>query len=63
MNELGHTKYGDSGVVISNAERKKAAEEALAAIKDALPEVKISYGIAKDILTLADEIAYFKPLQ
>lgn len=63
MNELGRTKYGDCGTIISNAERKKAAEEALAAIKEALPEVKISYGIVKDILTLADEIAYFKPLQ
>lgn len=63
MNELGRTKYGDSGIIISNMERKKAAEEALAAIKEALPEVKISYGIVKDILTLADEIVYFKPLQ
>lgn len=60
---MGQTKYGNSGTIISNMERKKAAEEALAAIKEALPEVKISYGIVKDILTLADEIAYFKPLQ
>lgn len=63
MNELGRTKYGDSGTIISNMERKMAAENAIAAIKESLSTTKISYGIVKDILEVADEIAYYSPLQ
>lgn len=63
MNELGRTKYGDEGPVIDNIKRKEAAKGALAAIKKTLPDVPMSYGIVKDILTLADEIAYYDPLQ
>lgn len=63
MNELGRMRYGDSGIIIPNIKRKIAAEKAIAAIKEALPDTQISYGVIKDVLELADSIAYFSPLQ
>lgn len=63
VNELGFTRYGDSGIVIENKKRKVAAEKALAAIKETLSDIQISYGIVEDILQIAKDIAYFRPLQ
>lgn len=63
MNDLGKTKYGEDGVIIPNIKRKEAARKALAAITETIPKDQISYGVVKDILSLADEIAYFRPLQ
>lgn len=63
MNDLGKTKYGEDGVTIQNIKRKEAARKALAAIIETIPKDQISYGVVKDILSLADEIAYFSPLQ
>lgn len=63
MNELGFTRYGDSGTVIENKKKKMAAEKVLAAIKESLPDIQISYGIVEDILQVAKDIAYFRPLQ
>ena len=61
ITETGSMIY-ENEVVIPNIKRKQAAENALAAIKETLQEdVSMSYGIAKDILYLADKIAYYKP--
>lgn len=59
ITEAGNMLY-ENEVVISNQKRKQAAENALAAIKETLQDVPMSYGIAKDILYLADKIAYYK---
>lgn len=63
MKDLGKTMYGEDGIIISNIKRKEAAKKALAAIIETIPEEQISYGVIKDILGLADEIAYYSPLQ
>lgn len=44
-------------------ERKMAAENVIAAIKKSLSDTQLSYGIVRDILQIADEIAYYSPLQ
>lgn len=63
VDELGRTKYRDSGVIIENRKRKMAAEKALSAIKEELSDSQFSYGVVEDILQLAKDIACFKPLQ
>jgi hypothetical protein len=63
MNEIGSTRYGNGGTIIPNMERKMAAENAIAAIKKSLSDTQLSYGIVRDILQIADEIAYYSPLQ
>lgn len=59
MNEWGTTMYPNN-VCVSNENKKKAAEKALAAIQEALPDVPVSYGIVKDILNIAEELACYK---
>lgn len=58
MNEVGRTVYTISGTTLENDKRKTAAKEALAAIKNELPENCFTCEIIKDILELAKDIAY-----
>ena len=63
MNELGKTIYAIRGTIIQNSERKMAAEKALAAIKEELPADAFTCETIEDILQLAKDIAYARPLQ
>lgn len=62
MNELGKTIYAIRGTTIQNSERKMAAENALAAIKEELPAEAFTCETIEDVLQLAKDIAYASPL-
>lgn len=62
MNEIGKTVYPVSGTILENSKRKMAAEKALAAIEKELPEKAFTCEIIEDILRVAKDIIYTKPL-
>lgn len=62
MNEIGRIVYSISGTILENSKRKMAAEKALAAIEKELPENAFTCEIIEDILQVAKDIIYAKPL-
>lgn len=62
MNEIGRTVYSISGTILENSKRKMAAEKALASIEKELPENAFTCEIIEDILQVAKDIIYAKPL-